>query len=383
MSRVAVSQSVIRWARERSGEHAVTLVRRFPKLDLWERGEEQPTLRQLERLAKATLTPFGYFFLPEPPEDRLPIPQYRTAADEALRSPSPDLLETVQTMQRRQAWMREFLLEEGQPPLPFAASARVIADPASVAADMRAVLQIGADWATRHATWTEALRDLRGAVERSGILVVSNGVLGNNTHRKLDVSEFRGFVLADEYAPLIFVNAADGKAAQMFTVAHEVAHIWFGESAAFDLRDLQPAGNELERACNRVAAEFLIDERELRAFWPQARRQPEPIQYVPRHFKVSALVAARRTLDFRLITDTEFFDFYHSYQADERRKAAAPAGGGDFFTNQDSRVGRRFARAVVQAAKEGRLLYQDAYKLTGLFGKTFDNYTKTLGTGPS
>jgi Zn-dependent peptidase ImmA (M78 family) len=383
MSRVAVSTSVLRWARERSGRRALILTERFPKLERWESGAEQPTLRQLEALAKATLTPLGYFFLPEPPEDALPIPEYRTVADAAVRRPSPDLLETVQMMQRRQAWMREFLVEEGQPPLPFVASARATQDPVPIAGQMRVLLRIDADWAQRHSTWTDALRALRRSVEDAGVLVVANGIVGNNTHRKLDPSEFRGFVLVDEYAPLVFVNAADGTAAQMFTLAHEVAHLWFGQSGVFDLRDLQPASDAVEQACNRVAAEFLIAEREIRACWPQVKGESDPFQVLARRFKVSALVAARRALDARLITRDEFLDFYGDYQADERRQAAGRSGGGDFFANQDVRVGRRFAGAVIQAAREGRLLYRDAYRLTGLYGRTFDRYAEALGSVPS
>jgi Zn-dependent peptidase ImmA (M78 family) len=383
MSRVAVSPSVIRWARERAGRPVQVLAQRFPKFERWESGAEKPTLRQLEALAKATLTPLGYFFLPEPPEDRLPIPDFRTVADTPVRRPSPNLLETVQIMQRRQAWMREFLIEEGHPPLPFVASAQSTNGSLSVAGEMREVLRIDAGWAQRQHTWSDALRELRRTIEHAGILVVANGVVGNNTHRKLDPSEFRGFVLADEYAPLIFVNAADGKAAQMFTLAHEVAHLWFGQSAVFDLRDLQPANDEVEKACNRVAAEFLIAEQELRACWPEVKREPDRFQAVARHFKVSTLVAARRALDLRLMTKAEFLEFYRRYQADERRQAAKKASGGDFFATQDVRVGRRFAGAVVQAAKEGRLLYRDAYDLTGLYGKSFDRYAATLGLAPA
>jgi len=383
MSRVAVSASVLRWARERAGHRASALPQRFPKLAQWESGEEQPTLRQLEAFAKATLTPLGYFFQSEPPEDRLPIPEYRTVADTAVRRPSPDLLETVYAMQRRQDWMREFLIEEGQSPFPFVGSARPAADPTAIAGEMRELLRIDADWAQRHSTWSDALRALRRAAEDAGILVVANGIVGNNTHRKLDPTEFRGFVLVDDYAPLVFVNAADSKAAQMFTFAHEIAHIWFGQSGVFDLRDLQPASDEVEQACNRVAAEFLIAESELHATWPEVRREPEPFQALARRFKVSVLVAARRALDLRLMTKAEFLDFYQAYQADERRRAAPGSGGGDFYANQDVRVGRRFASAVIQAAREGRLLYRDAYRLMGLWGVTFDHYAETLGLGSS
>ena len=70
MSRVAVSEPILRWALERSGR-LTAVKRKFPKLGEWERGESYPTLRQLESLSKATSTPLGYFFLSEPPEERV------------------------------------------------------------------------------------------------------------------------------------------------------------------------------------------------------------------------------------------------------------------------------------------------------------------------
>ena len=130
--------------------------------------------------------------------------------------------------------------------------------------------------------------------------MVVNGIVGNNTHRKLDPEKFRGFVLVDDYAPLVFVNGADSKAAQMFTLAHELAHLWFGSSAAFDLRELQPADDETERACNRIAAELLAPEHELRDAWTAALQSPNRYQVLARQFKVSELVAARRLLDLGL-----------------------------------------------------------------------------------
>ena len=144
-------------------------------------------------------------------------------------------------------------------------------------------------------------------VDNIRVIVVVNGVVGNNTHRRLNVDEFRGFVLIDEYAPLIFINGADGKAAQMFTLAHELAHIWFGVSAAFDLQTLQPANNEVEVACNLVAAEFLVPEKELKNMWPTACKNPQRFQALARYFKVSEIVVARRALDLKMITREDYF----------------------------------------------------------------------------
>jgi Zn-dependent peptidase ImmA (M78 family) len=383
MSRVAVATAVLRWALERAGrsEDDLQKNRKFSKIREWLSGETQPTLRQLENLAKATWTPLGFLFLQKPPDERLPVPHYRTLGDDSPRRPSPNLLETIQTMQRRQSWMREFLIDEGQERLPFVKSMGLHEQPTSTAQRMRHTLGLDAGWAGKQPTWSDALRVLREAMEENGIMIVVNGIVGNNTHRKLDPSEFRGFVLVDEYAPLMFVNGADGKAAQMFTVAHELAHVFFGSSAAFDLRELLPADNPTEQACNRVAAEFLVPELELRRTWQSAQNSPEPFQAIARQFKVSVLVVARRAMDLALISRKEFLEFYREYQDDERRKPTTGSEGGDFYLTQNLRVGRRFASAIVHAAKEGKLLYSEAYQLTGLYGQTFDRYAASLDIG--
>lgn len=378
MSKVTVKPQLIRWARERSGVGLDSMIERFPKFASWESGEAQLTLRQLEDLAKKTLTPLGFFFLSEPPEDKLTIPDFRTAKDEPLRRPSPNLLETVQMMQRRQGWMREYLMDQGEKPLSFVGSASMNASLVEIASKIREVLARVSEWASQHATWTEALRALRHAAEAAGILVAINGVVGNNGHRKLDPNEFRGFILIDEYAPMVFINGTDGKAAQMFTLAHELAHLWLGRGGVFNLEALQPADDDVERFCNQVAAEFLIPASELAVRWPEASQTLEPFQYLASRFKVSPLVAARRALDLGLIARNYFAEFYREYLDDERRKASHRSSGGDFYATQDVRLGRRFAHAVVSAAKEGRLLYRDAYNLTGLYGQTFDRYAKNL-----
>jgi len=378
MTRVAVNGEVVRWARERSGASLHDLAKRFPKISEWEAEETQPTLRQLEDFAKKTLTPLGYLFLADPPDIHLPIPDFRTVQQDAMPRPSPNLLETVYAMLRRQDWMREYLIEQGQPPLRFVGESTPDDPAPQVAARMREALGVSAAWAGRHATWTGALAALIDLVEHAGILAVSNGIVGNDTHRKLDPEEFRGFVLTDDYAPLIFINAVDGKAAQMFTVAHELAHVWFAQSAAFDLRDMQPARVPLEQACNRVAAEFLVPEAEMRTAWPTARGELKPFDELARRFKVSALVVARRALDLQLINRDGFFAFYAEYRDDTRRQAASKPSGGNFWATQENRIGRRFGEAVVRAAQEGRLLYRDAFVLTDLRGDTFARYAERL-----
>jgi len=379
MTRVAVSNAVLGWAMERSGtpEH---IRERFPKLPEWLQGKSQPTLRQLEKFAKATSTPLGYLFLSKPPDEKMTIPHFRTLNDVSFHRPSPDLIETIHTMEQRQSWMREYLIELGQEPLTFVHSARLEDEPKQIAKDMRSLLRLPELWASKNKTWTEALKNLEIATDNAGIIVTVNGVVGNSTSRKLDPYEFRGFVLIDEFAPLIFINGADGKAAQMFTLAHELAHVWLGSSAIFDLKDLQPAKDETEQACNLVAAEFLVPEAEFHKIWANIQKDPDRFQKIARHFKVSEIVAARRALDLKGITRDEFLKFYRDYTKDW----ATPTNkkpGGDFYANQPFRIGRRFGESVVRATREGKLLYRDAYRLTGLYGKTFEKFAENLGLG--
>jgi Zn-dependent peptidase ImmA (M78 family) len=383
MSRVAINKDLIRWAVVRSGQEESVLLERFPKLPQWEAGEVQPTFKQLEDFAKATLTPFGAFFLPTPPEEKLPVPDFRTMRDQRPRRPSAALLETVYQMQRRQDWMREYLLEEGADPLPFIGTFTLASSPVAAAESIRRTLGMEDGWAELHSTWTNALLGLRRAVEDTGVLVVVNGVFGNNTHQPLDPEEFRGFVLCDRHAPLIFINGADFKSAQMFTLAHELAHLWLGKDGVFNLPDLQASDDEIEKFCNRVAAEVLIPLRELEACWPQVRAGGDPFNALARRFKVSPIVAARRVLDHGLISRETFYDFLNDYRADERRRAGQRPPGGHFYRTQDVRVGHRFGGAVVRAARSGKLLYQDAYRLTGLYGRTFDQFAQELGFSPT
>lgn len=381
MSRVGVSGRMLRWAMTRGGASPASLEKKFPGLHEWEEGSKHPTLRQLEEFAQATRTPLGYLFLDQPPVEHLPIPHFRTISEGPPPEPSPDLLETVHLMQRRQEWFRDYLVDQGVEPIGFVDSAERGEDPVRVAGRLHEALGLEADWAAACGSWEEALRVFRTSLEGADVVVVGNGIVGNNTHRKLNPQEFRGFVLVDDVAPLVFLNTADAQAAQMFTLAHELAHLAFGSSAAFDLRRMQPADDPTERACNKVAAEFLVPENRMREAWRSARTQDEPFQVLARRFKVSVLVVARRALDLSLIGRQDFFDFYDSYLLDDRRRATKKEGQGDFYKNQNLRVGRSFASAVVRAVGEGRLLYSEAYRLTGLHGATFERYARSLSPG--
>ncbi len=378
MIRVPVDPGLLRWARDRAGVAQEDLARKFRKLPEWESGRLQPTLKQLEAFARAVHVPFGYLFLREPPDERLPIADFRTVADTAGNRASPDLIDTLHAMQRRQAWLRERLVEIGAEPLAFATSARLADDPGAVGREMRCTLGLDEGWAARVRNWQDAVNELRRMIEGLGVMAVINGIVGNDTHRRLSVAEFRGFALADRHAPLIFVNGADAKSAQMFTLAHELAHIWLGEEGLSGFENLLPGGTDVEAWCNRAAAEFLVPSRELRERWLQVGRERHPFEALARSFKVSPVVAARRALDLRLVGRRVFLEFHERHINRERRDGTTSSGG-DFYNNQNARVGKLFATHAMGAAMEGEIGFREAYELTGLRGGTFQAYARRLG----
>ncbi len=372
------NRETLKLAAERIGGNITV---EFPKLADWLSGGRYPTAKQLAEFARAVHIPFGYFFLDKLPELKTGIPLFRTEETLPSENYSDDLRDSIRIIQSRQEWLREYLLNEGVTPLPFVNSFNETDSPLEVAQEIRNTLQLLDDWAGSMPNWEKALKCLFDKIENAGIYLTINGVVENNTHRALNPDEFRGFVITDNYAPYIFINGKDFTAAKMFTLAHELAHIWLGKSAAFELQFMRPSEDTTEKFCNEVAAEFLVPRRLLQKKWEQIKNSSEPIEEVARQFKVSQIVAARRLLDTGKLTQKQFFEFYNEYQTKWQafqKKQKDEKQRGDFYNTQHYRVGKLFFQQVRTAAKEGKLLYTDAYKLTGLYGKTFSHFENEL-----
>lgn len=366
MTRIPINPELLTWARERAGLDTLALSGRFPKLSEWEAGELQPTLRQLEDFARAVHVAVGLLFLPAPPDEPLPIPDFRTVGDRELKRPSPNLLDTIYLCQQRQDWFRDYARVHSLPALDFIGTAKVQNSPLEVAEAMRQTLELNIAQRQRLPTWTDALRQLISKMEDAGVLVMASGVVGSNSHRKLDVEEFRGFALADDLAPLVFINGADSKAAQMFTLAHELAHLWLGESGISDPEAGRLAESGIERWCNAVAAEFLMPLAMLQQDYQAGTPIADEIQRLARSFKVSTLVALRRLYDAGFIDEPTLWQCYREELARIRALDRGGSGGGDFYRTLGARTGKRFARAVLSSTLEGQTLFQDAFRMLGV-----------------
>lgn len=380
MLRVPVKPALVSWARDRASYSLDELSGRFPNLQAWERGDILPTLKQLEAFAKATHVPFGYFFFSEPPVETVPIPDFRTRASISSRRPSPDLLDTLYRCQARQDWYQGFARSSDEPELEFVGSAQIDDDVVETAARMRHALGFELCERRRWVGWTHALRRLMQNAEKLGILAMVSASVPSNNRRRLDVQEFRGFAIADPWAPLVFVNAADTRTAQMFMLAYEFAHIWSGTSALSDADVTCVPDRPAERWCHCVAMEFLLPIHALRDAFDRGTSLESELERLARRFKVSALVVLRRLRDANQLSQEQFQTACNS---ELRRLHATPKrGSGASYLSQAERVSKRFARGLIESTLEGRTAFTEAFRLLGLKKlASFDALRRDLGVG--
>ncbi len=371
---------VLQWARTRArlsqSELAVKIFgkgteadKAVEKVSTWERTGEL-TFHQAEMLAEKTHTPFGFLFLDEPPQEKLPINDFRSLKGLIDGKPSPDLLDVVYECQRRQAWFREYRISEGEKPLNFLGNNSRTKGVRTTASDISKKFKIGPALSTSVSSWEQNLSLHFAAVEEAGVLVMRSGVVGNNPHRPLSIDEFRGFALYDEYAPLVFVNSKDAKAAQLFTLAHELVHVWIGESAVSNFDRTYSDTVVIERFCNSVAAEILVPAEDVKARWNKALDAPVQIRRLAKEYKVSTLVMARRAKDLAYIDEREFGYFYEQevreYFRREKRSKPKDGSGGDFHNTLRARASGAFCNALIASTLSGKTAYSDAFKLLGV-----------------
>ncbi|MGY4904543.1 ImmA/IrrE family metallo-endopeptidase [Streptomyces sp. 900116325] len=379
--RVRVEPALLVWAVERAGWSEEATAQRAPRLEEWINDSVRPTLKQLEHFAHATHTPFGLLFLPEPPDEPVPIPDMRTLGNQAINRPSVDLLDTIYSCQSKQDWYRNYAATHGLPEVEFVGASDTSDAPQSVAGQIRQMLRFSLPERAAFNSWEDALRKLIDRIESIGVLVMVNGIVGTDTHRKLNPEEFRGFALVAPTAPLIFINGADTKAAQIFTMVHELAHVWLGESALSDAAMARHSSHDAELWCNQVAAEVLVPLETIRTEYRGEPTRTE-LERLARMYRVSTLVILKRLYDARFLTWDDYQEYYETElnRVLEILKAKRGDGGGNYYNTQPLRLSRQFARAVITDTFEGKTPYRDAYHLLGTKKhQTFQNLVAEIG----
>lgn len=382
-----VNPSLLAWARERAQMSIDALSDKLQskpeRISAWENGNQRPTFKQAQKLAKTLHVPFGYLFLSKPPQETLPIPDLRTIADRQNASLSLEFRDLLNDIKRKQQWYREYALENDESAFEFFGIANIEQNIQDVAHSIRNALGLTSIARGKCRTTEEYLKFLTEKIEAIGVLVMRNSIVGNNTHRALNVHEFRGFAIGDRYAPLIFMNSSDANSAKIFTLIHELAHLWIAQSGISDIDLDKTTDNRTEKFCNAVSAEVLTPQDEFLRFWDFNAGMGENCSKEASLFKVSTFVTARRAYDLGLVDAGTFYDYYRqeseNFEQIRQHRRDQQTGGGSYYANVRVRNGSRFSSAVISSALEGRIPYREAAALLNINASKIAEFSKELG----
>lgn len=351
------------------------------QLNAWKTGEKQPTLKQLEAMSRKTRIPFGYFLLQTPPDEDIALAEYRTVGSKKRQKPSRELIDILDQMTAIQDWMRDDLQREQVDVLPFVGSCSLHDSVTEIAQRIRDTLALRTNWYRKGKTAEDNFNRIRNILTQHGLLVFTGGKVGANTHRPLNIKEFRAFTLVDAHAPLIFINTTDTANGRLFSLLHETVHVWLGKNSMFNNPEWSDEHvSLLEQKCNAVTAELLVPAADFSEAWDAYIPVENMTEQATRHFRCSEAVILRRAYTFNKIPRDVYMRML-AFQKDrwERAKAYKKQSGGDFYKTLLSNLDHRFLAALERSVIQGNTQDTDAYRLTATNRNTYRTALERMG----
>ena len=378
---VNIQPAIISWALSQTSEEKLG-AKLVENIKHWLDGTKSPTFNQIEDFSKKSHIPLGYFFLQTPPVEQISLLEYRTIDSVELTTPSRDLIDTIHEMEAVQEWMVNYRKEWNYDTISVIGSLKGITDINVIANAIRSDLGLTVDWYRECTNSSEAFNKVRRLLEECGIVVMMNGIVGKNTHRALDVNEFRAFAMVNEWAPLIFINGADSAGGRLFSLFHEIVHLWIGENDLYNDRRYSANGvKPLEVICNAVAGEIMVPKMAFIEKWNNNSNDDTQVMIkdLARMFCCSGSVIARRALDNKKIDENVYnqviAEAIEAYIQSKQEKSS----GGDYYRVARSKLDGVFVRALCESVNSGRTSFTEAYRLTNTTSKTFSEVASGLG----
>ena len=378
---VNIQPAIISWALSQTSEEKLG-TKLVDNIKHWLDGTKSPTFNQIEDFSKKSHIPLGYFFLQTPPIEQISLLEYRTLDSIQLTNPSRNLIDTIHDMEAVQEWMVNYRKEWNYDTISIVGSLKGITDISVIADTIRKDLGLNIEWYKDCGNPSEAFNKVRGLLEECGIVVMMNGIVGKNTHRALDVNEFRAFAMVNEWAPLIFINGADSAGGRLFSLFHELVHLWIGENDLYNDTKYSANGiKPIEVTCNAVAGALMVPKTVFLEKWNNNTNDDihEKIKELARMFRCSSSVFARRALDNKKIDQNVYnmviADAIEAYIQTKQEKSS----GGDYYRVARSKLDGVFVRALCESVNSGRTSFTEAYRLTNTTSKTFSEVASGLG----
>ncbi|WMM14379.1 ImmA/IrrE family metallo-endopeptidase [Staphylococcus saprophyticus] len=379
-SRISIKSNVLKWAILKSNKDFKIIEEKFPKLKSWLSNEMNPTFKQVQSLSSFLNIPFGYLLIDTPPKEDLELLKFRTLNSQEDDNPSRELIDTINDMKTKQSWMKNYLIEEGYDSNHIVNRLNINQNTTYLADKLRELIDLPINWYEYQRT--NVYKYMRNKLSYNGILMMQNGIAKNNTHRPLNVAEFRAFCLIDEYAPLIFINTKDSENGKIFSMLHELAHIGLGTESIFndETYKVQNEYTKIEAKCNEIAAEILVPNNQFTFEWSTThlKNNKDKINELSNKFIASNIVIARRALDNKFISKKLYNEVVDETTEILKNYFKPKSSGGNAVNNAKSRLDTNFALAVSDGLKNGRALYSDIYKLAGVKPKMFGKIVESM-----
>lgn len=380
-----ITPNVLKWARESARMTEETAAAKIPKLTVeklkeWEDGTSQPTIRQAQILTKAYKRPFALFFLPEVPKDFQPLQDFRKSGSKELTTSS---IFIIREIQQKQAWISDVYSENNEEKLPFVGRFSLNSNPKDVADDILTTLGINP---SKYKT-DNPIREWINAAESNGIFVSRTSFIHSKI--KLDSEELQGFAIADQFAPFVFVNSDDWNAPQLFTLVHELAHIWIAATGISNEIEPEIANgdkfNPIEIFCNEVAANALIPSELILGIDKSVLNNSQDIFKTAKNLGVSSFAFLVRALNLQLVSNSEYevlkkqaeIDYQAFLKREGEKKAALKLkqkekpGGPNPYLLRLSKNSRLFTQVVLDALRSGVVQPTQASFLLGTPSNNF------------
>ena len=375
MGGALVTPKIITWARERAGLDVKKLAGGISTPEIitkWEKGTLKPSLIQAQKIAKKTKIPLGYLYLKSPPNLKLPTVDFRSDfSGKKTKEDDVNIYNLVSSYKHKLEWYEEYLKIESTNfnSDHFLGKFPQNEDYQTIASDIRESLQLEA--VTQEHKRQRPDTFLKGFINKCqnfGLWIVRTSYFGTSTKNSVTPEAYSGFALKSQFHPLIWLNSKSFKAVQVFTLAHEIAHLWIGEEGLSNLnpesQQYSPVGetaNQIERICDLVASEILVPTNELRGLWHQSRKAGENIDNLFDYFGVSRFVLLNKALQTELINRQT----YNTTRLDllKRIKKNSDEGGGNYYQNLYNRNGVAFSKAVINSLHAQTITPKEAFSL--------------------
>lgn len=378
---VNIHPAILSWALSQTSEEKLG-TKLLENIKHWIDGTKSPTFNQIEDFSKKSHIPLGYFFLQTPPVEQISLLKYRTLDSVELANPSRNLIDTIHEMEMVQEWMINYRKEWNYDTIRVIGSLKDVTNIIIIADNIRNDLGLTIEWYKECVNSSEAFNKVRSLLEECGIVVMMNGVVGKNTHRALDVNEFRAFAMVNEWAPLIFINGADSAGGKLFSLFHEIAHLWVGVNDLYNDRRYSASEiKPIEAICNAVAGELMVPNAAFLEKWNNHISVDiyEKIKEFAKIFRCSGSVIARRALDNKKINKNVYNQVIEEAIEASLQAKQEKGSGGDYYKVARSKLDGVFVRALCESVKSGRTSFTEAYRLTNTTSKTFFEVASGLG----